>query len=435
MGKSTVVYIVGLLCLVSYAMRNINEGSLSARSSSDAYYIRTVNHNRAVAGANLGTRLIMSDSSSSGSLTRSFAGGTFNVTFHPTASEDTVRIVSTSSAWDPMTNGAIFDTVISTVSHTSFSQFAYFSEVEVNGYLAKDNNNPPGGNMWKVTGDSLFGFAHTNGHWNLGGSPYFRDLITAKDPPNTMNYLGLYAPVFNNGYAWGATKSRPAANVTKLEQAAVNGSASAYMSYTEGEDVALTFFSDGKVNLKIPATTGTIRNQTLPLSSITSTGIIGVKRGDIHVKGIYKGQVTLVALSGSDAYKGNIWIDGNIVAATDPAVNPTSTDMLGLVAERMAYITKDLTRTPASVLNIQAAIYTQRGVFAAEDYSTIPLSGRIKLFGALAMGASTSTGKMESGVLAHGFFKSISTDQRYLKTSPPMFPRSGNYDLVAWWEK
>lgn len=430
MGKSTVVYILGLLTLTSYALRNVNERSLGARSSSDAYYSRTLAHNRAVAGANLGVRAILSDSSISSTISRSFAGGGFNVSFATSSNGDTVRVVSVASAWDPVSESILSDTVIATARRSSFAQYGYFSENEVNGYLSPTSNTPSGGSMWKVTGDSIFGMAHTNGAWNLGGTPYFDNLVTAYALPNTMLYGGVYAPVFHDGYRWGVTKSRPPSNLTRLEQAATTGSA-----LFQDNDVALTFLSNGNVTIKFPASTGAFRNETVPLSSVTSTGVIGVKNGDFRIKGTYQGQITIVALKGAGAYKGNIWIDGDIVANTNPLGNPSSPDMLGLVAQRMAYITKDLARTPASVLNIQAAIYTQDGVFAAEDYSTIPLSGRIKLFGALAMGASTATGKIGGGTLTNGFLKTIATDPRYLTSAPPLFPRSGNFELFAWWEK
>ncbi len=435
MGKSTVVYIIGLLFLVSLSLRTINEGSLGARSSFDAYYMRTMTHNRAVAGANLGTRFILTDSSYSRTITKSFADGDFSVSFRATPSGDTVRVISTATSWDPMSNEDIRDTVIAMVKRSSFSQYAYFSESEVNGYLSPTSNTPSGANMWKVTGDSLFGSAHTNGRWNLGGTPYFDRLITGRESPSTMLYNGVYAPVFKDGSRWGVTHSRPPSNLSKLEQAAISGSAVANMSFIQNNDVAMTFYADGTVNVKIPASTGTIRNNRLPISSITSTGVIGVKNGDIRVSGTYKGQVTLVALKGGGSFKGNIWIENDIVAATSPVGNSGSPDMLGLVAERMAYITKNLSRTPASVLTIHAAIYTQQGVFAAEDYTNIPLSGRIRLYGSLAMGASTATGKLTNGVLSNGFLKSFSTDPRYVTKAPPYFPRSGNYQLVTWWEK
>jgi len=431
MGKSSIVYVIGLSLLVAYGLLNINESSNSSMDTYTEYYGRSMTHNIALAGANIGTRAILNNPTySTNLLDQDFAGGKFNM--YVTHTIDSAFV--TSAAWMNVSGQTIRDTVIAVLRHTPFSKFGYFSEKEENGYLKPNDNTPPGGNMWKVTGDSMFGFSHTNKRWNLGGRPYFHDKVTAFNTPNTMLYGGVYDPVFNSGYQWGVTINRPIANLTRLETEAINGSATPNMSFIENNDASFNFFPDGRVHVRVPPATGAVRNDTLPISSISSTGVIAVKNGDIRVQGTYNGAVTLVALKGSGIFKGNVWIDGNIVANTNPNGNEASPDMLGLVAQRMSYLTKDLSRTSASVVNIQAAIYTHDGVFAAEEYNTIPVSGRINLFGALAMAASTSTGKITGGVLTNGFLKSIRHDPRYLASAPPAFPFSNKMELVSWWE-
>jgi hypothetical protein len=335
-------------------------------------------------------------------------------------------------------SGIIRDTVIATLERVILSRYGYFSGQEANGYMSTSSNSTSGVSMWKVTGDSMFGYAHTNTRWNLGGRPYFDSKVTAFNPPNTMTYGGVYDPIFNGGTQWGITVNRPQANLTKLETLAGLNSPPALVT---GNDVALNFISDGTVHVRIPALTGTSRNDTVPVASLTSNGVIAVKDGDIRVKGTYKGQVTLTALSGSSPLKGNIWIDGDVRAATNPQGNTSSPDMLGLVAERMAYVTtKDPTtgtlipRDASSVTTIQAAIYTHNGVFAAEDYDSVPVSGRISLFGSVTMNASTSTGRISGGALVNGFLKSIRHDPRFLTAAPPGYPVADKYMLVSWWE-
>jgi hypothetical protein len=255
--------------------------------------------------------------------------------------------------------------------------------------------------------------------------------------PNTMNYgtPPVYAPIFNKGRTWGVSINRPNGNMPNLESIAASSTPPALFN---GNDVALTFFGDGRVNVRIPPSTGAMRNDTVPITSVTSNGVIAVKNGDVRVKGVYHGQVTVTALKGTAASgtKGNVWIDGDIVAGNNPQTNPSSTDMLGLVAERMMYLTTTgIPRLSTSVVNIQAALYAHTGVFAAENYNTIGLSGRISLYGALSMNASTATGKMSGGVLVGGFLKSLRFDSRYATSAPPSFPRSDRLRLVAWYEK
>jgi hypothetical protein len=183
------------------------------------------------------------------------------------------------------------------------------------------------------------------------------------------------------------------------------------------------------VQTESPRVGGSINN-TLPITSITSTGVIAVVNGGVRVKGTYKGDVTIVAMTGSNQKNGNVWIDGDIVANTNPALDQTSSDRLGLVSQRMTHITKDLSRTSSSVLNIQAAIYTENGTFAAQEYSSIPPAGVINLYGALAMSASTST-RWAGG----GFRKSFKHDPRFDHEGPAFFPVINSYHSTTWWEK
>jgi hypothetical protein len=170
---------------------------------------------------------------------------------------------------------------------------------------------------------------------------------------------------------------------------------------------------------------------------LSSNGVVGVQGGDMHIKGTYKGMNTVVAFTGTDslARKGNIWIDGNIVAATNPRTDPGSTDMLGIVAERSGYISVDSARTSSSLLEIQAAIYCHNGEFTAERFWDLDLSGRVSLYGSLCQKTAGSMGVFtpEGGII-RGFNYSIRYDQRLLDRWPPLFPVSTKYRLLSWWE-
>ncbi|MDH3251793.1 MAG: hypothetical protein OEM41_03315 [Ignavibacteria bacterium] len=436
MGKATLMYVIGLAMIVSYTLLNVTGSATDAVSNSVEYYGRTVAHNIAVAGANVGTQLLLSGSVTSQTMTGSFQGGNYALRYDSLNADGDKRltVVSAANVNEKFGGSILRDTVIATFKYTQFAKYGYFSGVEQNGYMTPTSNSTSGGNMWKVTGDSMFGYAHTNSQWHLGGRPYFHDKITGFNAPQLMVYGGEMDPIYNAGSQWGVTVNRPPANMTKLENIAASSTPPALFS---GQDVALTFFGDGRVNVRIPATTGSSRNDTVAIGSLTSSGVVAVKDGDVRVKGVYSGQVTVVALKkNAAATNGNIWIDGDIVANNNPWNNPSSTDMLGLVAERMAYLTTTgIPRTPASITNIQAAIYAHLGVFAVENYSTTPVGGRINLFGALSMNASTSTGRISGGSLVNGMLKSIRHDPRFDSKAPPSFPVSDKYELVSWWEK
>lgn len=439
MGKASIIYVLGLSAIIAYALLNINRSSTGSMDSFSEYYGRTMAHNIAVTGANIGTEMLLRDYTYMAARTDSFGGGEYSFTVDSVNTRGDKRITAASviNLFDNIANhNVIRDTVVAYFRHTPFSKYGYFSGSETNGYMSPSSNSVPGGSMWKVTGDSIFGPAHTNGFWNFSGTPYFDDKVTASNAPNLA--AGAH-PIYNAGYEWGVTVDRPVARLDDLQNVAASGGKLFTGASTGNQDVGLTFSSDGKVRVKIPWNTGATKDTTYAtVSSLAPNGVIMVDDIDVRVSGAYAGQVTVGARTGSSAgaLKGNVWVQGDLVAATDPRINPNSTDMMGLVSERMTYVaTTGIARNSSSQTNIEAAIYCQNGVFAAENYSTLPLSGRLNLFGGAVMNASTSFGVMSGGVLTHGFLKSFRYDSRFLTQSPPAFPFANKYELVSWWEK
>jgi len=229
--------------------------------------------------------------------------------------------------------------------------------------------------------------------------------------------------------------TRPTANITNLKALAAAGNVLSLP--LNNNDVGLTFQSNGNVRVRIPYNTGATRDTTLPITSLTNNGVIGTTGGDLRVSGTYRGQVTICAFKGTGAAtnKGNVWIEGDVVANTSPrGGNTSSTDMLGIVAERMSYVTRNTSRTAASVLNIDAAIYCHTGEFTAEQYWASGIHGRVSLYGSVTQNSAGSLGTFGSGGILTGFFYSIRHDSRFLVEQPPNFPSSDKYKLVSWWE-
>jgi hypothetical protein len=103
----------------------------------------------------------------------------------------------------------------------------------------------------------------------------------------------------------------------------------------------------------------------------------------------------------------------------------------------MAYIKEDLTRSSSSVLNIQGAVYCQNGELTAENFWSIPVSGRVNLFGGVTQVTAGSLGLSGGGpplTMLNGFSYSIRNDPRFKTKQPPYFPYSDSYELVTWWE-
>jgi hypothetical protein len=435
MGKSSVVYVIGLSLLIGVAMLNIHQSTVDSMDTYATYFGRTMAHNIALAGANIGTNKILFDNSYSSAFVDSFAGGQYFVVYDSTAPMTKSMVVTSlyNSGGEE-----IRDTIRAMFQYTIFSRYGWFTEKEANGYTSATGVNSPffGASDYKITGDSVFGYAHTNGKFNLGGEPYFDKKVTATNAPTLMTVNGKQNPIYNEGYEWGRTVKRDTANIGALRTVA-NLSSPIDPSLFNSQDIGLEFFSNGTVRVKIPNGTGALKDTTLSVAALSASKVVGAIGGDVHVKGTYSGQVTIAAFkgaSGAATNKGNIWVDGNLLAAVDPRTNPNSTDMLGLVAERMSYITRDNSRNPVSVLTIEAAIYCHTGEFTAEDFWLITKSGRVSLYGSLCQASAGSLGVFNSGGLCNGMYYSIRHDDRFLNSGPPSYPFSTKYRLASWWE-
>jgi hypothetical protein len=437
MGKASIIYVMGLTLIIGVTLNNVSRNSVSSVDAFTTYYGTSQVHNIAVTGANIGTNYLLRTGGVPGNFGFSFFGGHDTVIFLA-ATPQPLWVTVRSAAWTSTIgkDGLIFrDTVEGVFRNVQFAKYSWFTETETNGYVDESGNPGPHNGLadWKVTGDSVFGPAHTNNRFNLDGTPYFHDKVTAGLAPNLG---GSGNPTYNGGFEWGINRRRP--NTTSLESRLTTGAGWLYDG-GGSSDVELTFMNSN-VHVRIPPATGSVRDTVMPITALAPNGVIVVKNADVRVKGTYAGAVTVAAFkgtAGAGVRKGNVWIDGDLVAATSPVTNQNSPDMLGIVAGRMAYISRDVTRTASTVVNIQAAVYCQDGELAAEDYWDIPVSGRVNLFGGVTQTTAGALGVFNPGppvTFLSGFAYSIRNDPRFEKVQPPMFPYSDSYELVAWWE-
>ena len=426
MGKASLIYVVGLSVMLGYALLNVSWTSTQSMDNYMSYYGRSMAHNLALTGANIACQRLLQDPSYSTDLTdQQYAGGIFNV-YIDKSSGDSCLVKSYAEI--NLTGAEMRDTVIACLKFTPLAKYGWFTDSERNGY----HGSPWfGDNDWKITGDSIFGPAHTNYKFNLGGAPYFNDKVTATNAPTTMPLKGVQAPIFKAGYQWGITVPRPSTNLD-----AIVSSAGSDGKLFTGQDVSLNFLDD-RVAVKIPPGTGSVRNDTVSIASLTHNGIIAVMNGDLRVKGEYSGKVTVAAHNdGSATTKGNIWLDGTgIVAKNNPLGNTSSPDMMGIISNNNVVITKDLSRTTSTVYKVQGAVYCQNGELTAEDFWEIPLSGRVEVVGGVNQHTAGTMGAYNPGHgLWYGFYYTVRYDTRLSSMSPPGYPVAYKYELVSWWE-
>jgi len=445
MGRSSIIYVIGLTLIVGLMLNNITHNSVSSMDTFTTYYGATRVHNIAVTGANVGTQLLLDYAVYPANFGVDFFGGHDSIIYFantPQTDWVTLRSVSETeqvitSDMEPALIGLPFrDTVEGVFKHVTFAKFSWFTEAEKNGYRSPTGAAGPytGVNDWKITGDSIFGPAHTNGAFNIDGRPYFNQKATSALAPNKGPTYNPNCP----GFDYPVTKTRPSTANLQANLTAAATLGGGYFDETAGNhDVALTFIND-QVRVQIPPN-GSLRDTTMAITALASNGVIVVQNADVRIKGTYQGDITVAAFGGSGAAtnKGNVWIDGDVVGKTDPQTNPASTDMMGIVAGRMAYITEDDTRTPSSVLNIEAAVYCQNGELTAENFWNIPVSGRVNLFGGVTQATAGSLGLFNPGpplTFLNGYSYDIHNDPRFETQQPPHFPTSSSYEMVSWWE-
>jgi hypothetical protein len=436
MGKAAIIYVIGLGIVVAVVMMGLNTSSKDSMDSFSEYYGRTMVHNIATAGANIGTQLLLKDSSYTAARTDSFGGGQYTLNVSTSGTTKQITVYAQINLFDNINENSILrDTIQAGFRKVPFAKYAYFSGSETNGYMTTASNAVPGGAMWKITGDSVWGPIHTNGNFNFSGTPYFADKITAATAPVLSGWFAPPAPIYMAGNQWGVTVPRPTTRLNDIEALASSGGK---LFNNPTADVGLQFNAGGSIRVRIPWNTGATRDTTYAsATALAPNGIICVTSKDVRVQGTYSGQMTICARSeAGTALKGNVWLQGDLVAADNPQTNPNSTDMMGLVSERMTYVTTTgIVRNAASVTNLQATVYCQNGVFAVENYNSCGLAGRLNLYGGCTMNASTSTGTSAGGVLTNGMLKSFKYDDRYRTMAPPGFPWSDKYELISWWEK
>jgi hypothetical protein len=285
MGKSSVIYVIGLSLIVGLVLMNVTRSSNQSMDTYMAYYGRTMSHNIAVAAANVAAQRLLSSPDSSTDFSGSFSGGNFNVRYEDVSpSKKKVTVVSNYNVGGETmgySTGDDYarDTIVARFEYINFARYGWFTEFEKNGYRDTLGFAGPyyGASDWKITGDSVFGFAHTNDRFNLGGRPYFYETVTAARGPRLTTVNGEQDPIYNHGYDWTKTVRRDTANMSTLKSLTNVGSP--IESLLVNRNVGMTF-TDNTVRVRIPWNTGTDLDTTLPLASLSTTNVIGVINGD-----------------------------------------------------------------------------------------------------------------------------------------------------------
>ena len=406
-GKATLLLIVGFSLIFLVVSKNFGDVSNRAVDNFVNYYSETVSHDIAISGANIAANNIFLDPTwNSGYNNVPFQGGYLDVQLQVLDPFRNIREVTVQGTFYGNTS-----TVKVKFAPSKFSKFAYYSVSE-------------GGTIWWTQSDTVWGPFHTQDYFRAHKHPVFYGKATTKRSLIYYTSEAADKPLFLGGYDQGIDLPLPANAVSEMEVIADDDG----LKFSGHDTVYITFAGDSlryRYRYSDP-------DSSYYLPTAAPNGLIFAKNCVVRMKGTVKGQYTIGCSSGMSAGKGTIYLDNDIVFHTDPRIDPTSNDLLGICAENNVYITDNIPNR--SDINIHGSIYCEKGGFGAQNYSTRPISGNINLLGGIIQNTRKAVGTFGSSGIKSGFAKRYKYDERLMVASPPFFPGTGGFEIVSWYE-
>jgi len=379
------------------------------------YYNSTKASNIAISGANLAiNKLYLDKNWMVGFPGRSFSGGSFDVTITKIG-YDSRQINSIG------TYNGVSKSVEILLEPENFALFGNFYNVF--------------GNVWAATGDTFQGRFHANDWINCYGDPVF--LGQATTSKGVKLYDGYSHPEFFGGTK--VTDPIPLEFDTSSMRIAAYNNGKIFRDTTNTGKVItvdIKLLSDGNVTYKLKIGTGSYTSErTVPLSTLAPNGLIYVEKGNLNVEGTLNGRATLVASQKGNSTAGQVFITNSIEYAQNPLSNPSSDDMLGIVAENKVTVTFNSSRGD---INIHSSIFSQKDGLVIERYADYPTAYNMNLLGGI-IGQKvqpTATYRLINGkyVPTNGYSYVHKYDTRFTKIRPPFFPGTKYFRVVTWYE-
>ncbi len=337
--------------------------------------------------------------------------------------------IGSSSIWEITSDGFVGDTQRSIRVETqpdTFARYLYFTDDE---HFRWWWWRIP---VWFVTGDNLGGPLQTNSHFHISGDPVFSDpdynrpvrseddFITYMNGGWPINSTATSNPPYDNptfeeGLQLDADKSPFPSKALDLRTAAVQEG----MMLTGPTTIVLN--NDGSMNVTNSHQGWTNENMNLP-----SNGALFVNGGDLTVSGALNGQLSM----GTNR---NIVISDDVTYNSDPRIDPTSTDTLGLIAERDVIISQS---APDDV-EVNASVMALGNSFTVENYWQGPAKGTLTVYGGIIQDERGPVGTFNpsTNTKASGYSKDYQYDPRLMTNPPPFYPTTGDYVISSWSEE
>jgi len=418
-GKASIVLVIGFSIIFSYYQINLSAMTVDAAENYNVNYVDVLVHESAVSAMNFAVNKVWNTGVIYDSFTVIAQSCTAYVQID-TMGKDTIRVRS--KAWS-----RVFEKDAWAETHqpklVQDSLFALFiGRIPGNQYMWFSNQET--GINW-ITGDTIFGPVHTNGVIRTVGSPVFYGKVTAgkgiSPVPKTRGSRAQYL----GGWEIGITATMET-NMTDLVNNAIaaNGWSPVNTKCVYNTPYQFEFLPNGNVirtDKSIPWFP--VVKDTVPLATIAPTGVI-YSTTDIYIKGTLNGAVTMYTLD-------DIWIEDDIVYAVNPVVDPTSDDMLGLIANDDIIITDNAVNNRDCT--VHACLLSLYGTFGAQNALIRPDAGTLTVVGSIGQDQEGQVGSWSVSVF-HGYHKMYYFDDRFFHMYPPEFPYVKAWTLIAWWE-
>jgi hypothetical protein len=159
--------------------------------------------------------------------------------------------------------------------------------------------------------------------------------------------------------------------------------------------------------------------------ALPANGALFVNSGTLSISGTLSGELTVGAST-------DVKITDNLVYASDPATNPSSTDTLGIISEGDIIIDDNA----PSDLEIDGCVMALNTSFYLENWGSVGAKGTLSVYGGIIQKERGPVGTFNAstGKKISGYSKDYSYDARLASSPPPFMPTTGDYITLSWEE-
>lgn len=457
-GKAALLMVLGFSLIFLVLGQNFLSITTRAVDNQMNYYNSTQAYNIAVSGANMAANQIFIDKTwSAGYSNLSIGAGTVNVMVSnnvsgttgktiichkPGPTQKTLDVANAAVAGHlghgDYTGACTGDPTYNPNIATIVSEGTYAGVTKTIIVDLQPSNFAKFGNYYAsmvtaipATGDVFDGPFHVEGNLQVYGSPVFNGKATASGSLQQVGPSG--APVFNGGFQSGVSVPM------QFDTAGMRTNADKIFKGpgTKGIDVQITFNNTQMTYAtRQQGSSSWSSNTTVNISTIAPNGKIYIDGGNLYVSGTLDASLTISATTNGHSGYGNIYQTNNIQYTSNPTLNPSSNDMLGLIAEQNIRIQSNGSTTNRDIVT-QASMFSMNGNIGPDDNLATGQSTLHdwKILGGLIAHDVRVTANYDySGNPINGLRFRHTYDTRFLTSVPPGFPNTASFEVVGWYE-